>query len=234
MMMHHDTQPLVTLEEQLRHRQSTAHAAQGRRIVHAGADALAVARLEVVRRHLHLRPGVRERWRAADRAVDRRRQLRGGVEAPAALDQADLNPAGLLYFFNPLRLLLSLVWSKSYIAHADRETRPAEEVARLSPWKQLKRWLYLESLAPIHRRRHASSRHGGSDSNGAPHAPLDLATVARTIVACEPPPASEIPMRNPAGGPASHALPVVELTVTTLPFRPRTTIAEPTGSSKAA
>src|SRR5581483_4415958 len=55
--------------------------------------------------------------------------------------------AGYTYFFNPLRLLLALVWSKSWVALADAETRPAAEVAQYSPWKKLKRRIFLKARA---------------------------------------------------------------------------------------
>ena len=98
------------------------------------------------------------------------------------------------YFYNPLRLLLSLVWSKSYIAHAADETRPVEEVAQHSRWRKLKRWVYLKARA-VYRRRDASARHGGPDPNRAPHIAVDMAIV----------PWPDRTLRSTAGQRDSHA-----------------------------
>ena len=111
------------------------------------------------------------------------------------------------YFFNPLQLLLSLVFSKSNVPHADEETRPADEVAQYSPWKKFKRWVYIKARAQF--------------TDAAMQA-LGMAGLLRTyrrtlkwtwqlmngeIKRCDRPPASTIPMRDPTGHPASHALP---------------------------
>src|SRR5207237_4996246 len=45
--------------------------------------------------------------------------------------------AAYAYFFNPLRMLLALVWSLSRLPLADAETRPAVEVAKYSPFGKL-------------------------------------------------------------------------------------------------
>ncbi len=112
-----------------------------------------------------------------------------------------------LYFFNPLRLLLSLVWSKSNVTLADRETRPPEEIAQHSRWRKIKRWFYLRGRAQF------------TDAGMQVLGMIGLIqTVRRTlpwtwrllrgrIVRCEHPPASTIPMRSPQGAVASHALP---------------------------
>ncbi|MEQ8791719.1 MAG: radical SAM protein [Pirellulaceae bacterium] len=43
------------------------------------------------------------------------------------------------YFFNPLRFLLALVWSKSRIPLIDAETSPPEEIEQMSIWKRARR-----------------------------------------------------------------------------------------------
>jgi hypothetical protein len=111
------------------------------------------------------------------------------------------------YFFNPLRLLLSLIWSKSNIPLADAEPRPPSEVAGYPLWKRFARWANLKARAQF---VDAAAQLFGMA--GLFH------TYRRTLVwawrlyrgqikRCDKPPASLIPMRNPAGGPASHALP---------------------------
>lgn len=123
------------------------------------------------------------------------------------------------YFFNPLRALLSLVWSKSFVPHSDRETRPTGEVSNYSRWGKLKRLIYLKARAQF------------TDAGLQVLGMVGLVqTVRRTlpwvwkllrgkIVRCDRVPASEIPMRNPVGGAASHALPGTVL-APTLPLLP--------------
>lgn len=115
--------------------------------------------------------------------------------------------AGYTYFFNPLRLLMALGHSRSSIPFADAETRPAEDIARYSRGKRLRRSLYRKlrahftdagiqavgMLALFHTYRRTLGwawqlyRH----------------KIERTVA----PPRSEIAMRSPQGGPAAHALP---------------------------
>lgn len=115
--------------------------------------------------------------------------------------------AGYTYFFNPLRMLWSLVFSKSSIPFADAETRPPEETARHSLVKRLQRRLYLKFRAHI---TDAGIQLLGM--TGLFH------TYRRTlgwvwqllrgkIEHSTQPPMSQIPMRAPDGTPAAHALP---------------------------
>jgi hypothetical protein len=119
--------------------------------------------------------------------------------------------AAYTYFFNPLRLLLSLIWSKSYIPHSDDETRPADEIASHSLWRKANRWIYLKVRAQC---------------TDAGMQLLGMAGLVRTYIRTLPwawqlfrgplkrydhPPLSSIPMRDPIGRPASHALPGTEL-----------------------
>ena len=136
--------------------------------------------------------------------------------------------AGYTYFFNPLRLLIAAVWSKSRIPHSDAETRPLHKVEAYTPWQRLKRRAYLKLRAHF------------IDAGVQLLAMWGLALTYRRTAAwawrlvwgriehSAHPPASRIPMRNPQGGPASHALPgtptlsivepPVEVTVLELPI----------------
>ena len=115
--------------------------------------------------------------------------------------------AGYTYFFNPLRLLLALVRSKSAIPLADLETRPAEEVAPYSAWKRFRRRLYLKARAHV---IDAGMQLFGM--YGLMHTyRRTLGWVWRLfrggIRHPDSIPVSRIPMRSPDGGPAAHALP---------------------------
>ena len=56
---------------------------------------------------------------------------------------------GYTYFFNPLRMLIAIVCSKSAIPFANAETRPLEETQHYSRWKRLRRRLYLNARAKL-------------------------------------------------------------------------------------
>ena len=115
--------------------------------------------------------------------------------------------AGYTYFFNPLRLVLALVRSKSAVPFADLETRPPEDVAPYSAWKRIRRRLYLKARAHV---IDAGIQLFGM--YGLMH------TYRRTlgwawqllrggIQRYDSTPASRIPMRSPDGSAACHALP---------------------------
>ena len=115
--------------------------------------------------------------------------------------------AAYTYFFNPLRLLLTLVRSKSAIPFSDVETRPPEEVRRYSPWKAARRWVYRKLRARL-----IDTAVQAFGIYGLTHTyPKMLRHALRLfrgpIERCSAAPVSRIPMRNPQGGPASHALP---------------------------
>jgi radical SAM superfamily enzyme YgiQ (UPF0313 family) len=114
---------------------------------------------------------------------------------------------GYTYFFNPLRLLIALIRSKSVIPFADAETRPPEEMQHYSPWKRLRRRIYLKVRAKL--------IDAGVQTFGMYGL---LHTYRRTlkwtwhllrgkIQHYSEAPASQIPMRNHTGGLATHALP---------------------------
>jgi len=115
--------------------------------------------------------------------------------------------AAYTYFFNPIRLLLALVRSKSDIPFADAETRPPEEVRHYSRWKTARRWVYRKARARL-----IDAGVQAFGMYGLFH------TYRRTvrwawhlfrgrIERYSETPVSRIPMRNPKGGPASHAIP---------------------------
>lgn len=56
---------------------------------------------------------------------------------------------GYTYFFNPLRCLWSLVFSKSRLPLADLETRPEEETSRYSARKKFVRKVSLKLRAHV-------------------------------------------------------------------------------------
>ena len=115
------------------------------------------------------------------------------------------------YFFNPLRALATLVRSKSDIPFADRDRRPAAEVAA-DPWaKGMRRRMKLKLRARLvdtvfqvagiagllntYRRTIGWAWH------------LFRGRIERQLQS----PASDLPMRAPDGGPAAHALPGTRL-----------------------
>jgi len=112
-----------------------------------------------------------------------------------------------LYFFNPLRALLSLVWSKSDIPFADAERRPDEEVARYSAWTRLKRRVYLKMRARLVDTGMQIFGMCGLFQTVRRTLPWAWRLMWGEIERCDAPPVSEIPMRSPGGGTASHALP---------------------------
>lgn len=121
------------------------------------------------------------------------------------------------YFFNPLRMLGALIVSKSNVPFADIETRPAEDIQRYTRWQRLKRRAYLKLRAHV-----LDAGIQGLGMTGLFH------TYRRTIgwawrlfrgdiEHANAAPASRIPMRNPQGGAASHALPGTPLPATARP-----------------
>ncbi len=115
--------------------------------------------------------------------------------------------AAYFYFFNPLRLLLALVWSKSRLPLADADTRSAAEIRRYSLARRIGRTIFLKVRAHL-----LDAGVQALGMTGLFH------TFRRTIVWAwhlwrgnikhsSLPPACKLPMRSPAGGTASHALP---------------------------
>ncbi len=111
------------------------------------------------------------------------------------------------YFFNPIRLLWALIRPKTRIPLADSETSSPEELAKLSPYRVFRRRLARKLLV-----------HLGDAAIQAVGMWGLLQTIRRTlpwtwhlwqgdIQRHTQVPASRIPMVNPQGGPADHAIP---------------------------
>ena len=115
--------------------------------------------------------------------------------------------SGYAYFFNPLRLLLSLVASKSHIPMNADETRPAEEVEQYSRVKKMRRKVYLKVRSHL---MDAGMQIFGM-AGLIPTARRTLGWAFRLlgskIERHDSPPLNTIPMRNPQGERAAHALP---------------------------
>lgn len=211
MMMHHDSQPLVTF------RSNYGLLNQLRTLRKAGALYMQV---------LMLTPSPGSKWYedtyTSGLAFDK---VNGQEIEPYTVDGnyvvASKHPrpwikqlnllAGYTYFFNPLRMLGSLVWSGSNIPFADAETRPAEEIAQMSPINKFRRFLFRKARAHV-----MDAAIQGFGMIGLFH------TYRRTlgwtwklfrgnISPASAAPASRIPMRNVSGGVASHALPGTKL-----------------------
>ncbi len=207
MLMHHDSQPLVTWKS------NYGLLNQLRILRKAGA---------VYTQVLMLTPSPGSKWYddsytsgLAFRAVN------GAPVEPYVVDGnyvvASRNPrpslqqlkllAGYTYFFNPLRLLLALVRSKSAVPFADAETRPPEESQGHSRWARLRRRIDLKARAHL---LDAGIQIFGM--YGLMHTYRRTLGWARRLFRAgiqrhTEVPASLIPMRSSAGGPASHALP---------------------------
>jgi hypothetical protein len=111
------------------------------------------------------------------------------------------------YFFNPIRFVSALVFSKSADVFSSAETRPAHEVAHFSPAKRMRRRAWLKFRAHI------------VDAGAQIYGMIGLAhTYRRTagwawrllrgdIERHDRAPVSPIPMRGVGDKPSDHALP---------------------------
>jgi radical SAM superfamily enzyme YgiQ (UPF0313 family) len=211
MMMHHDTQPLVTWKS------NYGLLNQMRTLRRAGAMFTQV---------LMLTPSAGSKWYedtyTSGMAFD---SVNGQPIAPHIVDGnyvvASQHPrpwlkqlnllAAYAYFFNPLRMVLALVWSLSRLPLADAETRPAEEIAQYSTARKVRRRVFLKVRAHL--------LDAGVQAVGM----CGLFHTCRRTLAwawhlargnikhSSRPPASRLPMRSPEGGSASHALPTTPL-----------------------
>ena len=207
MMMHHDSQPLVTW------RSSYGLLNQLAVLRKAGA---------IYTQVLMLTPSVGSKWYEDTYTSGLAIEKVGGVPIqPHLLDGnyviATEHPrpwvkqlnllAGYTFFFNPLRLLVALLRSKSDIPLADAETRPTEQVQRYSRWRRLRRRIYLKARARLidagvqafgmYGLFHTYRRTLGWAWR------LFRGKIGRSSEA----PASRIPMRDPRGNRAAHAIP---------------------------
>lgn len=220
MMMHHDTQPLVTW------RNNYGLVNQLRTLRKSGALYTQV---------LMLTPAPGSRWYEDTYASGLAFEKVGGEPIPnwrgdgnyvvaskhprPWLKQLNLL-AGYTYFFNPLRLLLALVWSRSHLPLMAAETRPAEELRGLTTWQRFWRRAYLGTRAHL-----VDAAIQGIGMIGLFHTYRRTGVWAwrlltRKIERYSTAPVSRIPMRGAGGQPASHALPgtpTLELTPLVLP-----------------
>lgn len=114
---------------------------------------------------------------------------------------------GYTYFFNPVRLLIALVWSKSSLPGAAADTRPPAELERLTPLqRRLRPWM-------LRLRAHLTDAGTQILGMGALFLtykrllPWAWKLLVSRIEPATAPPHSRIPMRSVRGGCASHALP---------------------------
>ena len=114
---------------------------------------------------------------------------------------------GYFYFFNPIRMLLATVRSGSSIPLLDADTRPAEEVRQYPPFKRFRRRVFLKARAHfidagIQMLGMFGLFHTFRRTIGWAWK-LSRGKIEHSTQA----PISRLPMRGPEGGPASHALP---------------------------
>jgi hypothetical protein len=207
MMMHHDSQPLVTLKS------NYGLINQLRTLRQAGAMFTQV---------LMLTPAPGSKWyedtytsglafdkvggQSLDPHIVDGNYVVASKHSRPWLKQLNLLIA-YLYFFNPLRLLLALVFSLSRLPLADADTRSAEEIRRYSPLSRVWRRIFLTIRG--HMLDAAAQLVGmcGLFQTVRRTLPWAWQLFRQKIQHSSRPPASRLPMRSPDGGPASHALP---------------------------
>jgi len=207
MMMHHDSQPLVTLKS------NYGLINQLRTLRQAGAMYTQV---------LMLTPAPGSKWYedtyTSGLAFD---SVNGQPLAPHIVDGnyvvASKHPRpwlkqlnlllAYLYFFNPLRMLLALVWSLSHIPLADADTRSAEEIRRYSPLQRILRRMYLATRGHLLDAAVQLVGMSGLFQTVRRTLPWAWQLLRGNIQHSTRSPVSRIPMRGPAGEAASHALP---------------------------
>jgi radical SAM superfamily enzyme YgiQ (UPF0313 family) len=138
------------------------------------------------------------------------------------------------YFFNPLRLLLALVWSKSWVAKAADETRPPEEVARYSPLRKLQRVIHNKAKAHLLDAMTQVLGMCGLFHTYRRTLGWALRLSRAKIEHTTHPPASQLPMRSVGGGAASHALPGTPVFLSIIPASAELNVIDSPGCSKAA
>lgn len=114
--------------------------------------------------------------------------------------------AAYTYFFNPLRMLCALMRSKSAVPLADADTRPAEETAHYSVWKRFRRRVYLKTRAHLADAAMQLLGMCGLLQTYRRTLPWAWHLLRGDLQRFTSPPESRLPMRDPAGGRAAHAL----------------------------
>jgi radical SAM superfamily enzyme YgiQ (UPF0313 family) len=207
MMMHHDTQPLVT-------RKSNYGLLNQMRVLRkAGALNVQV---------LMLTPSMGSKWYAetytsglAFAKVDGKPIEHARVDGNYVVASKHPRPwlkqlyllAAYTYFFNPVRFGLALIRSKSAIPHTTTDTRPHADIAAYTWGQRIRRRIYL--------RLRAHSIDAGLQMFGMyglfhtyrRTLPWAWKLFWRKIEHSSATPTTRIPMRDAQGGPASHALP---------------------------
>jgi radical SAM superfamily enzyme YgiQ (UPF0313 family) len=112
-----------------------------------------------------------------------------------------------LYFFNPLRMLLALIWSQSHLPLSDADTRAASEIARYTPIQKITRWLFLQTRAHLLDAAIQLLGMAGLFQTIRRTLPWAWHLLRGRIEHSSLAPATKIPMRSPSGDTASHALP---------------------------
>lgn len=115
--------------------------------------------------------------------------------------------AGYTYFFNPLRMMGALIWSHSGLSLVHAERRPASEMRHYSSWRKLRRAFYLKSRAHILDAGLQVVGMAGLFHSYRRTLGWAMRLFRSKIEFRDRPPISLIPMRSPGGGAASHALP---------------------------
>jgi radical SAM superfamily enzyme YgiQ (UPF0313 family) len=234
MMMHHDSQPLVTWKN------NYGLLNQMRTLRQAGAMYTQV---------LMLTPSAGSKWYedtyTSGLAFD---AVNGEAIAPHIVDGnyvvASQHPrpwlkqlnllAAYLYFFNPLRMLLAMFWSLSRIPLADADTRPAEEIARYSLGQRIWRWTFLKARAHLLDAAVQFMGMCGLFQTCRRTLPWAWQLLRKDIKHSTHSPASRLPMRSPDGGAASHALPGTPLLAIQPPSSKRLLTIDAAPTSKAA
>ncbi len=115
--------------------------------------------------------------------------------------------AGYAFFFNPLRAGWALLFSKSSIRLADQETREPEQLAKYSRYQKWKRKLHLKMRAHFTDAGVQFLGMAGLWKTAVKTIPWAWKLFWKKIEPATSPPMSRIPMRSVEGGCASHALP---------------------------
>ena len=211
MMMHHDSQPLVSW------RNNYGIINQLRTLRRAGA---------IYTQVLMLTPAYGSRWyestyidglafKSVDGIPITSRICDGNYVVASKHPRPWVKQLNLLlaytYFFNPLRALATLVWSKSDIPFSDRERRPPSEVAAYRWPRRLRRRITSKLRARL-----TDTVFQMAGMVGLLHSYRRTIGWAwhlfrGEIVRQSQSPASSLPMRASDGAPAAHALPGTKL-----------------------
>ncbi len=114
--------------------------------------------------------------------------------------------AAYTYFFNPIRMFASLIFSKSVVPFADAETRPPEEVRHYSRLQMARRWIYRKARALWTDAAVQAFGMWGLFHTYRRTGIWAWHLLRGKIERYTDVPSSRIPMRDPEGGPASHAI----------------------------